>query len=565
MLNAASTARRIVPAAIEKSGAEGRGIEGRRVAALWLRDFSLERSFNKFEFIEKIPLVLILNEAHRSRIFAANPTAQALGIAPGQMLADARALCPDLTLREADPAGDRRAIDRLAAWCGRYTPWVGLDGAAGPGEAGLFLDVTGCAHLLGGEAALLADLARRCARFGLAPRLALAETPGAAWAWARFRPGPASAILAPGEAATALRTLPVEGLRLPAATVEALRRLGLKRIGDLAVLPRAALAARFGNDLLHRLDQALGRAARSAAEPIAPRKPPTDFTVQRNFSEPVMMPEALGPILARLLSRLCRLLEREGRGARRLVFTLYRIDGTVTSAAIGTSLPARDPAHLAKLFAPRLDTLDPDPGIEAAALEAPETSPFRADQNNLLADNGGPSGLMPLIDRLANRLGADRVGYLAPRTLHLPERQSRFLPALASEESRDAADWSAWPAAAAPQPLSLYAKPEAVEIEMGEIEMGEIESTNIEAGKIEAGGAAPDAPPRAFLWRHRRHRVAAASGPDRRLGAWWQGDDTARDYWTVTDEAGRRLWLCRDLATGRWHVHGVLAPSDSPP
>jgi len=519
-----------------RSGLSGR--PGRRIAAAWLRNFSINIRFKSFHNLKENPVALIRHEAGRSWIVAADSRAQALGIAPGQAVADARALYPHLVTEEADPARDRRMLERLADWCGRYTPWVGIDAAVGPGEAGLFLDITGSAHLRGGEAGLLADLARRFARFGLENRLSLAETPGSAWAWARFRPAEAPPILAPGTAAMALRPLPVEALRIPAATAETLRRLGLRRIADLAALPRPALAARFGAELLRRLDQALVRAGEPAAEPIAPRRPPTWYAVHRDFAEPLMVPAALAPSLARLLPRLCRLLERDGRGARRLVFTLYRIDGTTASAAIGTSRAARDPAHLAKLFAPKLETLDPDPGIETLALEAPETAPFVADQSGLMAagpERGEDAALTALIDRLANRLGAERVFYLAPRTLHLPERQSRSVSALAAP----APDWSAWPAAAAPLPLRLFATPEPVDV----LEPG--------AG-IEA--------PQAFLWRGRIHRRARADGPDRRLGAWWQGEMMARDYWAVTDSAGRRLWLCRKLATGRWLVHGILAP-----
>jgi protein ImuB len=467
---------------------------------------------------------------------AADPAAEMLGIRPGQAVADARALYPQLLTRAADPAQDRQSLERLADWCGRFTPWVGIDPAVGPGEAGLFLDVTGCAHLRGGEAGLLADLDRHLARSGLAARLALAGSPGAAWAWSRFRPAGAPAILAPGEAA--LGPLPVEALRIPAATAETLRRLGLRRIADLAALPRAALAARFGAGLLRQIDRTFGR----IEEPIAPRRPPTSYSVRRDFAEPLMVPEALGAVLAGLLPRLCRLLERDGRGARRLVYTLYRIDGTSAAAAIGTSRAARDPAHLARLFQPRLETLDPDPGIEALVLEAPETAPFIAEQNALAesAARADRPALASLVDRLANRLGAERVGYLAPEALYLPERQSRFVAALGVDAR--AADWSAWAAATAPLPLRLFPVPEPVE--------------------IEAPGEHRDAPPRAFRWRGRTHRRAAARGPDRRLGAWWQGEHAARDYWAIADEAGRRLWLCRDLATGRWCVHGVLASVD---
>jgi protein ImuB len=462
--------------------------------------------------------------------------AQGLGIAPGQPVADARALYPHLETRVADPARDRQALERLADWCGRFTPWVGLDASVGPGEAGLLLDVTGCAHLRGGEAGLLADIEGHFTRFGLNVRLALAGSPGAAWAWSRFRPAGAPPILAPGEDQAALGPLPIEALRIRAATAETLRRLGLRRIADLAALPRAALAARFGADLLRQIDRVFG----FVAEPIAPRRPPTSYSVRRDFAEPLMVPEALPAVLARLLPPLCRQLERDGRGARRLVYTLYRIDGSSAAAAIGTSRAARDPAHLGKLFEPRLETLDPDPGIETLVLEAPETAPFVADQNALADGSAGAErpALAGLVDRLANRLGAGRVGYLAPQALHLPERQSRFVSALAA--AAPAKDWAAWPATTAPLPLRLFPIPEPVE--------------------IETPGEAGHAPPAAFLWRGRSHRVAQPRGPDRRLGAWWQGESTGRDYWAIEEADGRRLWLCRDLATGRWFVHGLMAP-----
>lgn len=506
----------------------------RRVVSVWLRNFAVDISIKYLPKKDESPLSIIRHDAGRSWIVAADPAAERLGIRPGQPVADARALYPHLLTREADPVRDRQALERLADWCGRFTPWVGVDPAVGPGEAGLFLDVTGCAHLRGGEAGLLADLDHHLARSGLAARLALAGSPGAAWAWSRFRPAGAPAILTADEAM--LGPLPVEALRLPAATAETLRRLGLRRIADLAALPRAALAARFGADLLRQLDRASGR----ADEPIAPRRPPTSYSVRRDFAEPLLAPEALGAALARLLPPLCRRLERDGRGARRLVYTLYRIDGTSASAAIGTSRAARDPAHLARLFEPRLETLDPDPGIEALVLEAPETAPFAADQSALAesAARAEAPALAGLIDRLANRLGADRVGYLAPAALHLPERQTRFVAALGADAR--AADWSAWRAATAPLPLRLFPVPEPVEIETPD--------------------ARADMPPRAFRWRGRVHRVAAAHGPDRRLGAWWQGEHAARDYWAIEDEGGRRLWLCRDLASGRWCVHGVMGP-----
>ncbi len=472
-----------------------------------------------------------MHEHGKNLIVACNDLAEQNGIQIGFSLSDGRALSPDLVAVEADLPAARYRVERLADWCGRYTPWISVDESTGPADAGLLFDLSGCMPLFGGEEKLLADLSCRLARAGLSHRLGLGETVGAAWAWSRF--GPASQpILA--ESVSALGALPVEALRISAATTETLRRLGLRHIADLTAMPRPALVARFGALLLRRLDQALGQ----CDEPIAPRRPPTIFSVRRDFGEPLLVPAGLPPSVARLLARLARLMERHGSGARQLILTAYRLDGGTASLAIGTSRPNRDPAHLMKLFSAKLETLDPDPGIDSLVLEAPVIEPLTADQIELtsLAENRSPAGTGPgidaLLDRLANRLGVDNVLYFSPHRVHLPERQCRVVPA----QSHARPDWSAWPAADCAAPPRLLAAPES-----------------LAAVLSWAGGA-----PRGFVWRRRAFRVTQCSGPDRRLGAWWQGDPTARDYYTIEDEAGRRLWLFRDLATERWYAHGVF-------
>ncbi len=481
-----------------------------------------------------MPFVVIISQLGKNLILSCTNSAELIGVKIGFNLSDGRALSPDLIAVEADFPAARRRIECLADWCGRYTPWVAVDEGAGPAEAGLLLDVSGCTALFGGEDKLLTDLSRHLTRARLSHRFGLAETAGAAWAWSRFGPVERQPILVPGEIAQALGPLPVEALRLSAATVEALKRLGLKRVVDLAALPRAALAAHFDALLLRRLDQAFGR----CDEPITPRRPPTLFSVRRDFGEPLLIPAGLAPSAARLLARIARLMVRQGVGARRLAITAYRLDGTTTSLAVGTSRPTRDPIHLLKLFMAKLETLDPDPGIETLVLEAPVIELLAQDQIGLSRiAAGGPlvnvaPGIDALIDRLANRLGAQNVLYYAPRHAHLPERQYRAVPAL----SHARPDWSAWPDDDRAAPPRLLAAPEP-----------------LAAVLTTAAGA-----PRGFVWRRRAFHAARCHGPDRRLGAWWQGDGATRDYYAVEDEAGRRLWLFRDLATDRWHAHGVF-------
>ncbi|MHA1571580.1 MAG: Y-family DNA polymerase, partial [Alphaproteobacteria bacterium] len=223
------------------------------------------------------------------RLIAVNDAAADAGLYPGKNLADARALEPGLHAVEADPVGDARALSGLADWCGRYSPWTAASGLESDGSGGIWIDISGCAHLFGDEATLLGDLVGQLARLGYAARVSVADTAGTAWAVARYGHGDSNRqiIVPAGEQEAAIRDLPIAGLRLPAAIVGDIDRLGLRRIGDLLALPRHGLAARFGAVLPQRLDQALGR----IAEPISPRQPQPSLRVRMNFAEPVGRPE----------------------------------------------------------------------------------------------------------------------------------------------------------------------------------------------------------------------------------------------------------------------------------
>jgi protein ImuB len=504
----------------------------------------------------------------------ADANAGAAGILPGMAIADVRALLPDLIVRPADPAGDEVALARLADWCGRYTPWIAVDGAnerangdvandaiSGIGE-GIWLDITGCAHLAGGENALLEDLSHRVARFGFDVQAGLADTPGAAWAAARFiaasdRP----AILAPGSQRSALEKLPVAALRLDGAMVAELDRLGLRRIGDLYPMPRAALVRRFGTAVGQRLDQAIGR----LEEPISPRRPAPRHIVRFSFAEPVVDEASILAALTRLAPALCRGLEAEGLGARRLTIALYRVDGTVRELTVGTARPGREPAALLRLFAPQLETVDAGFGIETVTLAASVAEPLSALQmvigrTALLAPAVAPSemsdvaspatpetaplatsapvstaALDHLFDSLGNRLGFDALNRLAPRDSHAPERAQQRVPV-----ERAAAMPSWW--RERPRPLRLLAEPVPLPV------------------TEDAGGA-----PFALRDRQRLRRIAVAEGPERIEPEWWrppaEGDRPARDYWRVEDEEGGRFWLYRERSGSepRWFLHGLFA------
>jgi protein ImuB len=334
-----------------------------------------------------------------------------MGLAAGMTLADARALLPSLTVADADAGADAKALAALTDWCGRYSPWCATDG-----EDGIRLDITGCAHLFGGEATMLSDMIRRLWGFGIAARGAVADTPAAAWGWARYRRKSATPIL--GETAPLL-SLPVAALRLEPDSIDTLRVLGLDTIATVVDLPRGPLTQRLGEAVLGRLDRMFGR----AAEPISPRAIAEPWVSRMIFAEPIGRREDIDAAAERLTAHLCRAMSLKGQGARRLVLNFYRVDGAVQHIAIGTSRPTHTPAHILRLFAERLDQVEPGFGVEAIVLEATEAEPLSAMQGALTAAGEiDATDLAGLIDRLQNRLGPARVVQLVPMESHVPER-----------------------------------------------------------------------------------------------------------------------------------------------
>ncbi len=473
------------------------------------------------------------HDGRRMVIAAADQPARALGLCAGMPLAHAQAMVPDLLVMDATPAEDAEALARLAAWCLRLSPLTAPD----PPD-GIWIDATGCTHLHGGERPMLDLLAGQLARHRLSGRVAIADTPGAAHAMARFGTE-AITVVEPGRQAQALASLPVEALRLEARMVDGLRRLGLERIGQLADTARGPLARRFGDAALTRLDQALGR----VREPIRPVLPPETIMVRRSFVEPIATAEAFASVILTLVGAACAQLEQRGEGARRLDLVFERIDATMQVVRIGTARPVRDVRHLARLLDERIDTVDPGLGVEAMRLVLPSVEPLAYVQRagDLAPDATQAADLSELIDRLVNRLGSGKVYRLQPVESDVPERSQQPVPAQALMEKTSAPTVSVWL-----RPVRLLDPPEPVE----------------------AMAMLPDHPPRAFTWRRVRHRIVRADGPERIHGEWWRHAcevAAVRDYWIVETQHGRRFWLFRqgdgvDPATGQlaWFLHGLF-------
>ncbi|MDB5483472.1 MAG: protein imuB [Caulobacteraceae bacterium] len=485
-------------------------------------------------------MALVQAERGVRRLYAVDAGAAALGLFVGQKATDAAALVPELVLDDADPATDAAALTALADWCARFSPAVALDP---PG--GLFLDITGVAHLWGGERTMAADLTARLARNGLAVRTAIAGTPGSAWALAHFGE-PGGAVLAPGGERAVLAPLPAAALRLAPEEAAQIVRLGLSTVGSLAALPRDQVTRRFGPGVVLRLDQALGQ----VREALTFRRPPTPWFARLAFAEPISVPEDLARAARDIAERLCVRLEAEGRGARRFELCFHRLDGAVHRLIVGLALPGRHAGVIARLLIPKLETVDPGFGIEVVTLAADGVEPLSARQGRLDEDRDVAleEGVAPLVDRLTNRLGEDAVWRAEPFPSHDPERAVQRRPPLspAAGSSPGSPSGSGWDPAR-PRPLRLFRRPEP----------------------IEAMAPVPDDPPVFFRWRGAGHRVRRAEGPERLAEEWWRHpfeDDEpgrVRDYYRVEDETGARFWVFRDGLYApdthpRWWLHGLF-------
>ena len=501
----------------------------RRTASIWFPALAIERWAKSSASEPDAPVVLTVEGTHGPIVHAVTKAAATRGAGVGARLTDARALDPSLIAVPADPAGDQALLQRLAKWAQRWSPLVEVDG-----EDALRLDASGVAHLFGGEAALTHDVITRFAAMGLTARVAIAPTAAAAWAFSRF-------------GGDQLEPLHVSALRLDPDTVRTLERLGLKTIGALAALPRLALARRFrgAENVVDALDRMFGR----KPEPLTAlaEDPPPRTLIK--LEEPATHPEAAPQSLERLIPKLVGELEGRRLGARRLSLHGFRVDGSVATASVATTIPSREPRHLQRLLADKAAALDPGFGFDAFALVADWTEDLGAAQESLVEEPNGERDLARLIDRLTVKLGSRAVRKPQPFESHLPERASGWVGAVSSlraKRSNPDVDRHVAPLLTmTKRPEKLLDRPEAIDVIY----------------------ATPEGMPRRFVWRRAVHDIARVEGPERIAPEWWRMASTARlrDYYRVEDDSGRRYWIFREglFGDGRggapgWYMHGVF-------
>ena len=497
-----------------------------RYLSIWIPQLVPDKVIKIRPELKQIPFVIAAAQGGRTVVQAANKTAVDQGILPGMVVADARAIQPDLKIFQDKPGRAGNLLHELAEWCLRFTPVAAADL-----PHGLMLEITGCAHLWGGEEIYAQTIIAKINNLGYTVSIAIADTIGAAWALARY--GKGNLIIHPGAQHEALLSLPPAALRLDTAILDRMQKLGFYQLRGFINMPRSVLRRRFGQELLLRIDQALGQ----AFEVLEPIQPVSIFQERLPCLDPIRTATGISIALNKLLEQLCQHLLEEGKGLRSAVFEGYRIDGVVEKIEIGTNRAVRNITHLFKLFEQKIATITPALGIELFILKAPAVEDLSVQQESLWQALGGEegSGLALLLDRIAGRVGKDAIQRYLPAAHYWPERS--FRPAVSLYEKADI-QWRT----DRPRPVCLLAVPE----------------------KIEVTVPIPDYPPLLFIYKGQTHKIKKADGPERIEREWWLEQGLVRDYYCVEDEAGARYWLFRsghyqDDHKPEWFIHGFFA------
>lgn len=548
----------------------------RRILSIWFPRLGAERILRQHRGTIDVPFAVVEDMGNTQVLSSISALAADAGVTTGQPLRDAQAICPALMTRLRNAQAETEFLASLRRWAGKFSPWV-----ASEADAGLIIDLTGCAHLFGGEEPLLAQVEQDCADLKLTVQCGIADTLGAAWALTRYaglqagsdrsgnaidqearatrsraakrrnweRGGSAPKVVTPfgtpmriappGQMHGVLAPLPIGALLLDDKTVTGLARLGLRTIGDLTHQPRAPLARRFGRHLMQRLDQALG----VDPEPVSPAKPPLHFACRLTLPDPIGLTDDILAAIDRILPRLQQALQAKVHGARRVRMQCYRSDQTMQSVEVGLARPSANPDRIRPLLMMKLDDIDAGFGIDMIRIQATVTEPVYATQHKGHAEASAyatrrltqDTAIDDLIGRLGARIGLEQITREHPADSHIPEKASTTHAAAWSEPVTD------WADVKRPRPVT-YWRPEPV--------------------------TAPEnpVPPDRFKWRNRHLELATASGPERIAPEWWLDDPDwrsgVRDYWRVRVKTGEELWLYYahggGLSAG-WFCHGIFA------
>ena len=497
-----------------------------RFVTIWFRQLKTDWFSIRQPELRNIPFVLTTSDHGRLVITTANDKARKEGVEEGMVLADARALIPSLEVMDDPPGLAEKLLKAIAEWCIRYTNIVALDL-----PDGIIMNVTGCAHLWGGEMKYIQDINQRLHNRGYQVRATMADTIGCAWAMAHF--GNAHPIVPRGKQMEAMLLLPPAALRLEFEMVDRLHKLGLHQVRHFISMPRNALRRRFGKEILIKLDQALGH----EEETIFPVEPIEPYRERLPCLELIVTAKGIEIALQCLLDMISIRLKDEGMGIRKARFSGFRVDGKIEYIEIGTHRATQNLSHLYKLFEEKISSIEPDLGIELFMIEVLKAEKCSANQERIWESVEGlrDPGLNELLDRLVNRFGEGHIHRYLPAEHYLPEKSFKKSVSITEESVQP---WMV----DKPRPLNLLPRPQSIDVT----------------------APIPDYPPMNFRYQGKLHIIKKADGPERIEQEWWIKEGPHRDYYSVEDEEGRRYWLFRsghyrEDKSPNWYIHGFFA------
>lgn len=492
--------------------------------SIWFRHLLTDGLARRRPELKNIAFVLATSVKNRNIITAANLLAEQQGTFTGMAVADARAAVAELEVIDDVPHQAVKLLRLIGLGCIRYTPIVAIDP-----PNGLLLDISGCAHLWGGEREYLKEIVYKLRDAGFETRAAIADTPGTAWAVARY--ASKHPIVPSGQETNAIAGLPPAALRLETEISDRLKKLGFRTIGPLLTIAPQALRRRFGHALLLRIDQALGK----AEEYFEPLQPPIPYVERLPCLEPIRTAPGIEIAIEKLLEMLCLRLQAEGKGVRKAMLKCHRVDGRKVQVGITTSKGSHSVSHLMGLFRLQVARIAPGLGIELFVLEVPRVEDMDTVQEQLWAEAKGlaDNALAQLLDRIAGKVGADTIQRYLPAEHYWPERSVKLAASLEEKPQ------TTWPETL--RPVRLLETPELIEVM----------------------ALVPDDPPKIFIYKGKRHMIRKADGPERIGREWWQDSGEHRDYYIVEDNEGQRYWVFRsghyDGSDARWYIHGYFA------
>lgn len=509
----------------------------KRFVTIWFRHLKTDWFSRRQPSLKSKPFALAEPDHGRLVVTAVNPIALSKDVFPGMVVADARAIIHGIQIIDDQPTLAEKLLKNLSLWCIRYTPVVAID----PPD-GLILDATGCPHLWNGETAYINDITSRLKNFGYHVQAAISDTIGCSWALSRFTKG--NTIIKSGDHMNELLSMPPEALRTELSVAERLHKLGLKQVKDFIGMPRQSLRRRFGDELLKKLDQALGY----EQEFIQPVEEVEIFQERLLSFEPIITLTGIETALHNMLNTICHKLTHEQKGLRAASLKCFMTDGKIERIDISTTNPTNNAQHIFKLFELKFNTINPEAGIEVFLFEAKKVETIVALQEKLWEDEASfraqrgtgtislpNKNLSNLLDRLTAKYGEGHIKRYLPDQHFWPERSYKITTDL---NEQPASEWHT----PRPRPLQLLDRPEPIEVT----------------------APIPDYPPMNFRHKGSLHKIINADGPERIEQEWWLSEGEHRDYYYVEDEVGNRYWLFRlghyDADKNyEWFLHGYFA------